>query len=245
MEQISFNGTTNSSVESIVVDGISNTIVTNSNRPFKSVIELLPKSILAEVHQLIDKRYGGTYIRTFLNDRYKGNLQIPTQPTIDKYIKYYLKNRGQYLNSQQQIQLVQNNIDQLEDESEGIDTTDRKGLLEDLVNRCYVRLNALTTIIGNNPAPGAELLLQRYVSEVRELIKVLVTLKKDLKSDSDSIPADDARYELGQFLFTVHRVVRSYIPADKMNAFIEELTKAVRDTKEVYENSDIGSSSII
>jgi hypothetical protein len=197
---------------------------------FQNAVMALPPDIKAEVDSLVENNCSGRSLYFTLKEKYKETAQIPSIPTLLKYIKYYHASKQQV-----QRQVVEEKM--LTKLEGGIVEVDRvliqisKGedpsfnkihLLEGLAGKCLKRIQNLENMVSTykDPDPAVENVIVRYVSTVKEIVQSVVTLANE--SQDDQVLIQMIRAETSGILRAVNEVLLDLCP-DKYEEFKEKL----------------------
>jgi hypothetical protein len=236
----------------IVVEGaIKDEKITEQNtKETSSVLYLLPRNILKELNEHIDK--GDVDIpklEIFLKERYHGKLNVATRYQINKYIGQYKKEKEANSNSIKNIisgnnKIGLNNldtgiIDDIQNNST-FDVNDKKKILEDLMIECKNRINYIKQLPKFYAGPGMESNLSNYVGEIREIIKVLLELSGEIDASKGSdVVVNLINSNIYEIFSVVAKTVSEIYGLDKIILFREKLKENLLSQKSDLNLTDI------
>jgi len=194
---------------------------------FKSSVLKLPPEIRTELDGFIDNGKASLAIYEALRTKYGSIVQVPSVPTIIRYVKYYnLQKRNV------QAKVVEERIAyKFEDglkEIEGILVQISEGkeprfnkirLLEGLVAKCLSRIKELELYPGQKT--DKDVAIARYISEAKNIVESLNKLSKDVQSD-ERVLIQLIRNESRGVLEAVREIVLEIAP-DKYDLFKEKM----------------------
>jgi hypothetical protein len=200
---------------------------------FRSSVLKLPPDIRTELDNFIDNGKASLAIYSALKGKYGSVLQVPSVPTIIRYVKYYnLQKRNV------QAKIVEERIAyKFEDglkEIEGILIQISEGkeprfnkikLLEGLVAKCLKRISELELYPGQKT--DKEVAIARYISEAKNIVESLTKLSKEVQSD-ERVLIQLIRNESRGVLEAVREVILDIAP-DKYDLFKEKLGSKMRE----------------
>ena len=207
--------------------------------PFKSSIFDLPISIRTELEQMIDKSTSGLGIYNRLKEKYGSQTQVPTVPTILRYVKYY-NGKKETLQKKVIEEKLTCNFESGLQEIEGVLTQIQQGgdpsfnkvrLLEGLVAKCLQRINDLEcdqpSGKGKKKDPRIEQAIARYISEAKSIVESVTKLSGDVQKD-EQILIQLIRKETQEILALVKDIILDVCP-EKYNVFRDKLKLRLQD----------------
>lgn len=227
----------------VAFDNLSEEVKTHYTKLAKKLF-MFPNSLLRELNELIDsgnvtsaKRLG--YV---MRDRYKGTLPIPGTTAIRAYIVLRQKqrqviDRAKTALAEEQDPLSTKVPQVINEKSKSIyqDLTlsveNKKVLLENLIQLCEKRINAIRILQENDPTSSYEQVLAGYIREVRSVTETLIKLRNELKNEGEK----EIEMYIGNKLASVLRsTVQAYTSVhgkDKLDLFRVALKLKLKDNK--------------
>jgi len=198
------------------------------NEPLKNKILLFPKAILKEVNTYIDNGYRATRIKKVLTDRYTGKLEVPSNPTIKKYITWYLENTALTpTNIVESADSALTNTKNEIQEANSLTGNTRQQILENLINRINVRLSKLENLSLADSSAALEHVVVSYMAEIRKTVETLLKLSGEL-NDDDKIVINIIESEMGKFFKAVADVVKDVYGEEKLPIFKDKLKRKLK-----------------
>jgi len=183
--------------------------------PKKMII--FPKKILEELDGYILKGYGPAVLKKILEERYKGPLKVPSTPTINVYIRERKKILKQF--SENTFDLT-SDLEKIG--SSEIDLQDKRGLLENILKKCFDRVKKIEQRQSLKYSPASEAQVVRYITEVRSIIETLLKLSGELEENTQQIVVNIVNENLNDIMKVIYRVLMKVCP-EKKEKFKEEL----------------------
>jgi hypothetical protein len=124
----------------------------------------------------------------------------------------------------QQIEQVTKEItiDMQRLESPDIDITNKRILLESVLQKCYLRLQALEKTQHRRFKPSNEYNIVRYVAEIRAISETLLKLSGEMQEDTQKIVVNIVQSNIAALIKAAYNVIMKYCSHDK-EAIKEEL----------------------
>jgi hypothetical protein len=201
---------------------------------FKSAVLELPPEVRTEIDSLIEKDCSGLFIYSSLKDKYGQAVQVPTVPTLLRYIKYYRLQRGSIqkqiiderltYNFEGGLQEVESVLVQISQNKEP--SFNKTRLLEGLAAKCIQRISELeiSTIKRDFRVENA---IARYISEVKSIIETVTRLSGDTQKD-EQVFIQLIRNESKGVLELVREIVLEIAP-EKYELFKDKLKKRLQE----------------
>ena len=197
-----------------------------------STLFLLPSNILRDINSAVERNAKVSEIQIIIKERYKGELRVASRYNVEKYIRLYKleKERAETTSklSQQTGAFQKSNSKIINDTlNSNWDVNDKKSILESLIVECKARIDYLKALPKFDIGPGTESSLQKYMSETREIIKILLQLSGELDSQKDNkIVFSIINDNLYSILRVVASTVRDVYGDEKIDLFRLKLKEA-------------------
>lgn len=159
---------------------------------------MFPSALIKELNELIDSDTitSSTKLKKVIQDRYKGTLPIPSLTAIRAYVLFRQKQKAVIDKAKQNLlttssETLVGQIGDIESTSKSVfqDLTlsieNKKRLLEDLIQLCQNRINAIRVLQEADPTASYESVLGSYIREVRSITETLVKLRSELKTEGE------------------------------------------------------------
>lgn len=207
------------------------------------IMFMFPSSLLREINGLIDSGTIRTAARLqeVVKDRYKGSLKIPSRTTFRAYVVYRLKQKMVLDKAKQALSetpdLSSNKPEPMGTSSKSIyqDLTlsveNKKTLLENLIQLCERRIQAIKTIQENDPTSSYEGVLSSYVREVRAITETLIKLRTELKNEGEKEIEIYVNNKLASVIRSTIQAYTSIHGKDKVDLFRTALKFKLKDNR--------------
>ena len=203
---------------------------------FKNKMLLLPKNLLREINIMIDRNdVGSRTILKVLKDRYQGPLELPSVVTIQAYLDWRKRERTKAPagtnGDSTEIQEINQQLEELggDEESERFSAVAKKDALGKLIDKCYKRIEDLTTISPENMSASEERVVVTYITEIRKIIETLLKLSGELQAD-DKVIVHLIDQKVGQYFQVISRTIQEIYGTDKLLEFKERLKQNLTET---------------
>jgi len=199
-----------------------------------SKLRLLPKPLLKEINDAIDKGAGATVLRTLIKERYKGDLKVDSNFIIRKYIEdYKTETKNKVKEEVITPEVLPSRVteeDSLSKLTSKWDWSDKKNILQELGNWCKERVSNLRE--EEELSPGQESSLVKYFSEIRAIVETLSKLSGELDSGGDKqVIINLVTQETSTILNLVQAAIKEVYGEDKLIIFRETLKKKFDEVK--------------
>ena len=202
-----------------------------------SILYLLPKGILKELNDAIDKDAKISELRAFLRERYQGALKVHSEYLVRAYIKQYKQEKQNAILGKQVLQTTKEFKSESSDILHSViknktwDINNKREILQDLISECKNRIDILKTKPLFQQGPGNERALAQYISEIREIVKMLAELSGELETGNNNTTINLINDKLYYFFSAVANVAKELYGDEKLILFKERLKQTLLEGK--------------
>ena len=194
-----------------------------------SILYLLPKSILLQLNDAIDKDAKIAELQAFLRERYKGKLKVHSGYLVKQYITQYKQEKENNINATEilrttgEFKALSSDTLQSIGKNKTWNLDNKKEILEDLVFECRSRLLRLKSLPNFQQGPGTEKAIAQYITEIREIIKTIAEISGDLNTEQGNTTINILNSNLYSIMAVVAKTIKQIYGDDKLIIFKESL----------------------
>jgi hypothetical protein len=186
--------------------------------------------VLKDIDLLISQGKNANYIRKWIFDHFKGTVHPPDVKTIRLYIKKRLpvlnKNADTSIKVRRDLEMTEKELHDLYARLQvvGQDMSNKKALLERIVNFLLYRVELMSRIQENTKSPGGEQVIVSQLSVVHTFLQTILKLEGQLGAN-EFIARRIVEKFLVEFAPLVKKVVDRVCGAEKTKSVLADIHK--------------------
>lgn len=197
-------------------------MIEEESKKFRNRLLYLPEDVLRDVNENIKEGWRSGHIWSILNTKWKSKVpDCPSRMTVEKYVVWYQnildsEKSADKLDEEAEAKILNGDIEEFETSmsqvsSDKVPLSDKRKILELLVNKSMVRIKALERWQKVNLQPALENCIIRYFSEVRSLVEILAKIDNDLPQDQ-SVIVNIIDSKIQPLVQSFYRVIQQIAP---------------------------------